>query len=250
MGLEGIGNILAAYRIDLTARESTWPNPMITVSSNNQTIGVILDFIRHLLIGFICEPADMYTVYNKQGQKASGLPFPYKRTISRVMDFGNNRGPWPFDEYQREPISSVCPYSMPDSKRTKNHAAGRHRNGFLAYYDGPLSRDDIEDFILAGMLVGNGCLSWFVTNQFGNHVFRSDQLFPDLFHRRKFQLLHDLQMFHCGLPTGDRLSSPYNFYTTFYISMSSKELLPVLLKPPIQKCSRPRAFHSNGSRQR
>jgi len=48
------GNILTDYRIALTARESTPPNPTITVSSNNQTIGVILDFMRHLLIGFIC----------------------------------------------------------------------------------------------------------------------------------------------------------------------------------------------------
>jgi len=33
------------YLIDLTARERTPPNPMITVSNNNQTKGVILDFI-------------------------------------------------------------------------------------------------------------------------------------------------------------------------------------------------------------
>ena len=49
-----IGNILTDYRIALTARESTPPNPMITVSNYNQAIVVILDFIRHLLIGFIC----------------------------------------------------------------------------------------------------------------------------------------------------------------------------------------------------
>jgi hypothetical protein len=58
----------------LTARESTCPNPMITVSSNNQAIGVILDFIRHLLIGFVCGQTDMHTVYIKEVQKASGLP--------------------------------------------------------------------------------------------------------------------------------------------------------------------------------
>ena len=79
-----IGNILNNYRIDLNARESTWPNPMIAVSSNNQNIGVILDFIRHLLIGFICGQAYMYTVYIKQGQKASCFPVPDKRTIPRV----------------------------------------------------------------------------------------------------------------------------------------------------------------------
>ena len=54
---------LTGYRIALTARESTPPNPMITVSSNNQTIGVILDFMRHLLIGFVCRQTDMNTVY-------------------------------------------------------------------------------------------------------------------------------------------------------------------------------------------
>ena len=61
------------YRIALTARESTPPNPMITVSNNNQTIGVILDFMRHLLNGFVCRQTDMHTVYNKRSQKASGL---------------------------------------------------------------------------------------------------------------------------------------------------------------------------------
>jgi hypothetical protein len=52
------------YRIDLTARESTWPTPMITVSSSNQNIGVILVFIRHLLIGFVCRQTIciLYTV--------------------------------------------------------------------------------------------------------------------------------------------------------------------------------------------
>jgi hypothetical protein len=54
--------------------ENTWPNPMITVSSSNQAIGVILDFIRHLLTGFVCGQTDMYTVYNKEGKKASGFP--------------------------------------------------------------------------------------------------------------------------------------------------------------------------------
>ncbi len=61
------GNDLSDYRIAWIARESTPPNPMITVSSNNQTIGVILVFIRHLLIGFVCGQTDMHTVYNKQG---------------------------------------------------------------------------------------------------------------------------------------------------------------------------------------
>ena len=56
--------------------ENNWPNPMITVSSNNQTIGVILDFIRHLSIGFVCRQTDMYTVYIKKGKKASNLPDP------------------------------------------------------------------------------------------------------------------------------------------------------------------------------
>ena len=56
------------YRIDLTARESSSPNPMITVSSNNQTIGVILVFIGHLLIGFVCGQTVMHTVYNKRRQ--------------------------------------------------------------------------------------------------------------------------------------------------------------------------------------
>jgi hypothetical protein len=68
----------------LTARESTPPNPMITVSSNNQTKGVILDFMRHLLIGFIRGKADMHTVYNKSGEKASLLPIPDLGTVSRV----------------------------------------------------------------------------------------------------------------------------------------------------------------------
>ena len=77
-------SLMSGYRIALTARESTPPNPMITVSSNNQTIGVILDFIRHLLIGFVCGQTDLYTVYNKREEKASRLPVPDKRTISRV----------------------------------------------------------------------------------------------------------------------------------------------------------------------
>ncbi len=66
-----MGYLLAGYRIDVTAMESSWPNPMITVSSNNQTIGVILVFIRHPLIGFVCRQTDMYTVYIKAGQNAS-----------------------------------------------------------------------------------------------------------------------------------------------------------------------------------
>ncbi len=73
--------------------------------------------------------------------------------------------------------------------------------------------------------MGDSCLSWFVTNQFGNHVFRSDQLFPDLLHWRKFQLLHDLQMFHCVPLPDDSLSSPYDIYSTFYFDMSSQEFL-------------------------
>jgi len=59
---------VADYRIASTARESTPPNPMITVSSNNQTMGVILDFMRHLLIGFVCGQTDVHTVYNKRGE--------------------------------------------------------------------------------------------------------------------------------------------------------------------------------------
>jgi hypothetical protein len=42
-----------AYRIfatDPTTSETTSPNPMISVRSNNQTIGVILPFMRHLSI--------------------------------------------------------------------------------------------------------------------------------------------------------------------------------------------------------
>ena len=38
---------------------------------------------------------------------------------------------------------------MADSQWAENHAAGRHRDSFLAYDDGPLSCDDVEDFILA-----------------------------------------------------------------------------------------------------
>jgi hypothetical protein len=59
------------YRIALTARENTWPNPMITVSSNNQYIAVILDLICHLLTDPVCRQTDMYTVYIKEGEKAS-----------------------------------------------------------------------------------------------------------------------------------------------------------------------------------
>jgi len=70
--------------------ESTWPIPMITVSSNNQTIGVILDFMRHLFIGFVCGQTDMYTVYIKAGQKASRLPVP--RHI--FSDSSPPEGPW------------------------------------------------------------------------------------------------------------------------------------------------------------
>jgi hypothetical protein len=46
---------------------------MITVSSNNQTIGVILYFMRHLLIGFVCEQTDMYTVYIDEGRYATAF---------------------------------------------------------------------------------------------------------------------------------------------------------------------------------
>jgi hypothetical protein len=49
---------------------------MITVSSNNQTIGVILLFMRHPLIGFVCGQTDMHTVYNNRGSKASVLTVP------------------------------------------------------------------------------------------------------------------------------------------------------------------------------
>ena len=70
------------YRIDWTARESTWANPMITDSSNTQAIGVILDFIRHLLIGFVCGQTDVHTVYIKEGQKASCIPVPDVKPLS------------------------------------------------------------------------------------------------------------------------------------------------------------------------
>lgn len=66
------GHLTSIYRIDWTATERTWPAPMITDSSSNQTIGVILDFMRHPLIGFVCRQTVMHTVYNKRGQKASG----------------------------------------------------------------------------------------------------------------------------------------------------------------------------------
>lgn len=115
-----------------------------------------------------------------------------------ITNSGSSRS---FNEHQRQPVSCVRPYAMADSWRTKNYATGRHRNCFLSHDYGPLSCDDMEDFILAGMQVGDCCLSWFVTNQFGDHVFRSDQLFPDLLHWGKFQQLHDLKMFHCGPPT-------------------------------------------------
>jgi hypothetical protein len=74
-GNEWIGNNLTGYRIALTARETTSPKPMITVSSNNQAIGVILDFMRHPLIGFICRQTDMYIVYSNPGQKANNFLF-------------------------------------------------------------------------------------------------------------------------------------------------------------------------------
>ena len=63
---------------------------MITVSSNIQTIGVILDFIRHLLTGFICQETDMYTVYNNKRQKARRLPVPDKRTTPTEFDSREN----------------------------------------------------------------------------------------------------------------------------------------------------------------
>ena len=61
------GNFLTGYRIDLTASETTSPNPMMIVSSSNQTFGVILPFMRHLVRGFIPGRGDMYTVYNNGG---------------------------------------------------------------------------------------------------------------------------------------------------------------------------------------
>jgi hypothetical protein len=67
------GHLTSIYRIDWTATERIWPAPMIAVSSSNQTIGVILVFIRHPLIGFIFRHTDMHTVYNKRGKKASGI---------------------------------------------------------------------------------------------------------------------------------------------------------------------------------
>jgi hypothetical protein len=70
----------------LIARENTWPNPIITISSNNQTFGVILVFIHHLLIGFVCGQTDMYTVYNKGGQKASCLPVPECVYVRGIMN--------------------------------------------------------------------------------------------------------------------------------------------------------------------
>ena len=74
---------------------------------------------------------------------------------------------------------------MADSLRTENYASGRHMNFFLAYDDGPLSCDDIEYFILAGMEVGDSCLARFIANQFGNQIFRIEQLFPGLLRGRK-----------------------------------------------------------------
>jgi hypothetical protein len=68
------GHLSSIYRIDWTATERTWPAPMIADSSSNQTIGVILDFMRHPLIGFVCRQTVMHTVYNKRGEKASGAP--------------------------------------------------------------------------------------------------------------------------------------------------------------------------------
>jgi TPR repeat protein len=49
---------------------------MITVSSSNQTIGVILVFIHHPLIGFVCRQTVMHTVYNKRVRNASGVMKP------------------------------------------------------------------------------------------------------------------------------------------------------------------------------
>jgi hypothetical protein len=45
---------------------------MITVRSSNQTIGVILEFMRHLFIGFVCRQTDLHTVYNKRRRNARG----------------------------------------------------------------------------------------------------------------------------------------------------------------------------------
>lgn len=65
------GNFLTGYRIDLIASETTSPNPIMIVSSSNQTFGVILPFMRHLVSGLISGRGDLYTVYNngKNGKR-------------------------------------------------------------------------------------------------------------------------------------------------------------------------------------
>jgi hypothetical protein len=56
---------------------------MIAVSSSNQKIGVILDFMRHLLAGFVRGQTDLYTVYIKDMRKARCLPVPDQQAVSR-----------------------------------------------------------------------------------------------------------------------------------------------------------------------
>jgi hypothetical protein len=81
-GNEWTGNILADYRIALTARESTSPNPMITVSSNNQTIGVILDFMRHLFNWIHLRSCRYVYCIQQAGAKSKLLSAPGNRSVS------------------------------------------------------------------------------------------------------------------------------------------------------------------------
>jgi len=66
---------LTGYRIDLTASESTSPSPMIIVSSNNQTFGVILPFMRHLVSGFF-PGRETCILYAIAGGNARGIDVP------------------------------------------------------------------------------------------------------------------------------------------------------------------------------
>lgn len=61
--------------ITRTATARTSPTPMITVRSNNQTMGVILPFMSHLLKGFFRRNPELYTVY-KIGEGKSMGPRP------------------------------------------------------------------------------------------------------------------------------------------------------------------------------
>src|SRR5512139_1292349 len=65
----------AIYRIfatDPTTSENTSPNPIITLRSNNQTIGVILPFTSHLLYGLVRRYPELHTVYNIRDRKSRG----------------------------------------------------------------------------------------------------------------------------------------------------------------------------------